>query len=73
MDRIADPDARLDRATIGPSPRTETMENWLEAGEGGSPSLTLNGFSGTLDHLLMLARTQKIDLAKIPLALYHVS
>ena len=31
-------------------------------GEGGSPHLTLDGFSGPLDHLLTLARAQKIDL-----------
>jgi segregation and condensation protein A len=37
------------------------------AGEGGSPSVLLNGFSGTLDHLLTLARGQKIDLFDISL------
>jgi segregation and condensation protein A len=36
-------------------------------GQGGSPALTLTGFSGTLDHLLALARGQKIDLAGISL------
>jgi segregation and condensation protein A len=41
----------------------------LEAdGEGGSPQLTLDGFSGPLERLLMLARAQQIDLARIPLA-----
>jgi segregation and condensation protein A len=34
---------------------------------GGSPHLTLDGFSGSLDQLLVLARGQKIDLAKISL------
>ena len=38
-----------------------------EPGQGWSPSLTLNGFRGTLDHLLALARGQKIDLATISL------
>jgi len=35
-------------------------------GEGGSPLLTLDGFSGPLERLLMLARAQQIDLARIP-------
>ena len=35
--------------------------------EGGSPHLTLTGFSGPLDHLLTLARAQKIDLSDISL------
>jgi segregation and condensation protein A len=76
MDGIADPDKRPDGASeharegaTGSSlrPQTETMEDWLEAGEGGSPSLTLDGFSGPLDHLLSLARAQKIDLSRLPL------
>jgi segregation and condensation protein A len=36
-------------------------------GEEGSPSLTLDGFAGPLDHLLALARAQKIDLAGLSL------
>ena len=36
-------------------------------GEGGSPFLTLDGFAGPLDHLLTLARAQKIDLSRIAL------
>src|ERR1700712_1770123 len=39
-----------------------------QAGEGGSPSLTLDGFAGPLDHLLSLARAQKVDLAGIALS-----
>ncbi len=39
----------------------------LEAAKAWSPSLTLAGFSGTLDHLLTLARSQNIDLAEISL------
>jgi segregation and condensation protein A len=37
-------------------------------GEGRTPLLTLDGFSGPLDRLLTLARAQQIDLARIPLA-----
>jgi hypothetical protein len=33
--------------------------DWQEEGEGASPVLTLDGFSGPLDHLLTLARAQK--------------
>jgi hypothetical protein len=33
------------------------------AGEGGTPHLTLDGFSGPLDHLLTVARGQKIGLS----------
>jgi segregation and condensation protein A len=36
-------------------------------GEGGTPRLTLDGFNGPLDHLLTLARAQKIDLSEISL------
>src|ERR1700722_10249049 len=39
-----------------------------DEGEGASPFLTLAGFTGPLDHLLTLARAQKIDLADISLA-----
>ncbi len=38
------------------------------AGEGRTPFLTLDGFSGPLGRLLMLARAQQIDLTRIPLA-----
>jgi len=34
-------------------------------GEGTSPSLRLDGFSGSLDLLLSLARAQRIDLARL--------
>ena len=37
------------------------------AGQGGTPALTLDGFAGPLDHLLALARAQKIDLAALSL------
>ena len=36
-------------------------------GEGGAPLLTLDGFSGPLDHLLALGRAQTIDLAAVSL------
>jgi segregation and condensation protein A len=39
----------------------------LGEGQGASPVLTLNGFSGPLDHLLTLARAQQIDLLRISL------
>jgi len=50
----------------GPSASGEAVD-WQEEGEGASPVLTLDGFSGPLDHLLTLARAQKIDLARISL------
>lgn len=39
------------------------------AGEGGSPRLVIDGFSGPLEHLLVLARAQQIDLTQISLAM----
>ena len=42
-------------------------EDEAEAGQGASPFLRLDGFTGPLDHLLTLARTQKIDLATLSL------
>lgn len=39
-----------------------------EADGAGTPQLALEGFSGPLDHLLTLARAQKIDLSGISLA-----
>jgi segregation and condensation protein A len=56
LDGITDPDM----ASNG-------MAAWLEGGEGGTPRLALDGFSGPLDHLLSLARAQKIDLSGISL------
>jgi segregation and condensation protein A len=35
--------------------------------EGRSPVLALDGFSGPLEHLLILARAQQVDLACIPI------
>ena len=45
----------------------ETIEQGTATGQGTSPFLRLEGFTGPLDHLLTLARTQKIDLASVPL------
>jgi segregation and condensation protein A len=36
-------------------------------GEGRTPLLTINGYSGSLEGLLTLARSRRIDMAKIPL------
>src|ERR1700761_3996799 len=36
-------------------------------GEGTTPFLMLDGFSGSLERLLMLARAHQIDLARLPL------
>ena len=41
---------------------------WDGAGEAGSPALTLDGFSGPLDHLLALARAQRVDMSRISVA-----
>ena len=38
------------------------------AGEGATPSIVLDGFSGPLELLLSLARTQQIDLAHLSVA-----
>ena len=52
-----------------PRPRARPFEAW-EAAEDpvGTPEaliVSLDGFEGPLDVLLVLARTQKVDLAKI--------
>jgi segregation and condensation protein A len=38
------------------------------AGEGGTPLLTLDGFNGPLERLLVLARARQVDLARLSLA-----
>ena len=43
------------------------VEDKAAAGQGASPFLRLDGFTGPLDHLLTLARAQKIDLATLSL------
>jgi segregation and condensation protein A len=69
MDATADPSAQLTAAQAGKQPhKAEPTADGPGVGEGGSPSLTLDGFNGPLDHLLALARSEKIDLAEISLA-----
>jgi segregation and condensation protein A len=64
---IANPQARSDRRVVSHPPfAVPTAEGQVD-GEGGSPLLTLHGFTGPLDHLLILARAQKIALADISL------
>jgi segregation and condensation protein A len=67
MDAIADPQTGLDRQVVRDGPSAGPPADGAEAGEGGSPYLTLDGFAGPLDHLLTLARAQTIDLAGISL------
>jgi segregation and condensation protein A len=38
-----------------------------DEGEGRTPLLTIDGYSGSLEGLLTLARSRRIDMAKIPL------
>jgi segregation and condensation protein A len=57
LDSIADPDDGLGTLQAGrPNVR---------GSEAGAPAITLEGFDGPLDHLLALARAQKIDLSEI--------
>jgi segregation and condensation protein A len=56
---VEEPEAQADK---GPP-----VQHGPAEGEGETPHLKLDGFSGPLDHLLMLARTQKIDLLQISL------
>jgi segregation and condensation protein A len=60
-------DDRLDEAAANTISPAEPGDDWPQSGEAGSPSLTIDGFSGPLDHLLTLARAQKIDLSRLPL------
>jgi segregation and condensation protein A len=48
-------------------PLPAPVEDGAGARERGFPSLSLDGFAGPLDHLLALARAQKIDLSAISL------
>jgi segregation and condensation protein A len=56
-----------DQGADEPAPNQIEPAEDRRAGEGGSPSVILDGFSGTLDHLLTLARGQQIDLFDISL------
>jgi segregation and condensation protein A len=61
--RAGEPDAACIDETV-PAPAAEDGQ----AGrEGGSPHLTLDGFSGPLETLLTLARAQRINLSAISL------
>jgi segregation and condensation protein A len=66
--RAANPEAARDAADGGQALPAVAVEEGPGGGEGGSPHLTLDGFSGPLDHLLTLARAQQIDLSAISLA-----
>ena len=68
MDAIADRRTGLDGQAVSDGPLTAPPADGAQAGEGGSPFLTLNGFTGPLDHLLTLARAQKIDIAAFSLS-----
>jgi chromatin segregation and condensation protein Rec8/ScpA/Scc1 (kleisin family) len=67
MDAVADPQTGLDGQAVSDGPSTASRADGAEVGEGGSPRLTLDGFTGSLDNLLVLARAQKIDIATISL------
>jgi segregation and condensation protein A len=49
-------------------PPAQPVEDGPAGGEGGAPFLTLDGFAGPLDHLLTLARAEKIAIGAISLA-----
>jgi segregation and condensation protein A len=55
-------------SAVGTSAPEDPVGDRPETGEGGTPHLTLDGFIGPLDHLLTLARAQKVDLSEISLA-----
>ena len=61
MDRVG-----TDPATASQRENAGASEHARAAGEA-TPFLTLDGFSGPLDHLLTLARAQKIDLSRLSL------
>ena len=61
----ADPHAEADGTETREPLSAERVEDEAAAGQGTSPFLTLDGFTGPLDHLLTLARAQKIDLSAL--------
>ena len=63
----ADPKAAREGTEIGGPLSEDKINEGPLAGEGASPFLTLNGFTGPLDHLLTLARAQEIDLSALSL------
>lgn len=63
----ADLHAESDNMAIRATLSDEMADEKSATGQGASPFLRLDGFTGPLDHLLTLARTQKIDLATLSL------
>ena len=61
--RAGEPDAAEMAETVS----ARAAEDGQARREGGSPHLTLDGFSGPLETLLTLARAQRIDLFRISL------
>jgi segregation and condensation protein A len=68
MDGMVETGIEVDIAALGMAAPAQSEEDGPAAGEGATPFLTLEGFSGPLDHLLTLARAQRIDLTAIPLS-----
>jgi segregation and condensation protein A len=68
MDVIADSGDRHDGTNVGQALPAGPVDEDPGEGEGASPHLTLDGFTGTLEHLLTLARAQTINLADMSLA-----
>jgi segregation and condensation protein A len=76
--RAVHPEAERDVAAVGHDtapgagankvPPAKPVEDWPAGGQGGAPFLTLDGFAGPLDHLLTLARAEKIAIGAISLA-----
>jgi segregation and condensation protein A len=66
MDGMVDSDIGADTAEARMVPPVGLAEDGSNGGQG-APFLTLEGFHGPLDHLLALARTQKVDLSAISL------
>jgi segregation and condensation protein A len=62
----ADPDDVL--AEAGQVSPAAAVADGPEAGEGGTPRLTLDGFNGSLEHLLVLARARQVDLRQLSLS-----
>lgn len=67
MDAIADPQTGSDRPAVSDPESAAPRAEEQEGGEGGSPYLALDSFTGPLDHLLTLARAHTIDLTEISL------
>ncbi|HST75415.1 MAG TPA: segregation/condensation protein A [Acetobacteraceae bacterium] len=62
--RAADPVAGTELAKV---PSAEADGTPAEGGQGSTPLLALNGFSGPLERLLALARAQAVDLSRLSL------